>query len=90
MQFNPKCPGGGHLAALTSDSASSAAAVAFLKTARMEDASLRWGARQSSAYSAFSNGSAFSKGSVDDVSADVGGDDISGAFTNGGKVLNPR
>ena len=84
MQVNPKCPGGGHLAALTSDSASSAAAVAFLKTARMEDASLRWGARHIGAYSAIS------KGSGDDVSADVDGDDISGACVTGGNILNPR
>ena len=55
-----------------------------MKTARMEDASLRWGARHSSAYSAIS------KVSVDDVSADVGGDDINGAFTTGGNILNPR
>lgn len=78
------CPAGVHLARLQSDAASSAAAVAFLRTACMEDPALQWSTHH---FSAFSAGRC---GSGDDVSADIGGDDISGASTSGGHVLIPR
>ena len=78
------CPAGVHLVRLQSGAASSAAAVAFLRTACMEDPALRWSTHHISAFLAGRGGSG------DDVSADIDGDDIKGASTSGGYVLNPR